>query len=270
MIDSSKSAALAARVARERAAHEDGHIDDALRKWWAVFPHVFSNPSMVALSAFYAHELGPVLGRRVLEYGCGKGDFTFWLLDQGARVTGIDVSKFNIDRCKEKALALKIDPARYDFIVMDAHQLSFPDHSFELLLGNGILHHLELSLAMTEIARVLQPGARALFQEPLGENPLLKLYRALARIHTTDERPLLRSDVDYLRREWSMQVRYSGLLTLPLAIVTSLILRPYPNNWLLRVAAGVEERLNDKHVLDHWNRFAVLVYQSPPSGGVHA
>src|ERR1700734_2247494 len=29
--------ALTERVARERAAHEDSHIDDALRKWWAFF-----------------------------------------------------------------------------------------------------------------------------------------------------------------------------------------------------------------------------------------
>jgi SAM-dependent methyltransferase len=252
---------VSARVARERAAHEDSHIDDALRSWWAAFPHVFSNPSAKSLSAFYRETLGSVEGRRILEYGCGQGDFGLWLLDQGASVSGIDVSEFNIRQCQEKASAKNLDPERYSFAVMDAHRLTFQDNSFELILGNGILHHLELSVAMSEIDRVLEPGGKALFQEPLGENPILRFYRMAARIHTLDERPLVRSDLDYLRTQWRMQVRYSGLATLPLSIVTSIILRPYPNNWLLRFAANVEKQLNDKHVLDHWNRFAVLVYE---------
>jgi SAM-dependent methyltransferase len=259
--------AIAARVARERIAHQDSRIDDALRRWWAVFPHVFSNPSMENLGAFYVHELGSVRGRRVLEYGCGQGDFALWLLDQGASVCGIDVSEFNIERCREKAEARRLEPERYSFMAMDAHTLNFPDSSFELLLGNGILHHLELSVAMAEIDRVLKPGAKALFQEPLGENPILKMYRKVAGIHTSDERPLVRKDLDYLRTRWRMRVRYSGIVTLPFAIATSIVLRPYPNNWLLRIAAGLEERLHDRHTLDHWNRFAVLVYEKPKVDG---
>jgi SAM-dependent methyltransferase len=158
-------------------------------------------------------------------------------LDQGASVCGIDVSEFNIERCKEKADARQCDRERYSFMVMDAHRLTFPDNSFELVLGNGILHHLELSAAMAEVDRVLKLGAKALFQEPLGGNPLLQLYRKAAGIHTQDERPLVRKDLDYLRMQWSMQVRYSGLVTLPFAVLTSIFSRPYPNNWLLPVAA---------------------------------
>ena len=100
--------AIAARVAREKAAHKDSRIDDALHKWWAVFPHVFTNPSMSCLGAFYEHELGRVQDKLVLEYGCGQGDFALWLLDQGATVFGIDISEFNIKRCEEKAIAREI------------------------------------------------------------------------------------------------------------------------------------------------------------------
>ena len=76
--------------------------------------------------------LGAFLGgwmvedKLVLELGCGQGDFAIWLLDQGARVFGIDISEFNIDRCREKAYARNIDPARYTFSVMNAHQTIFP------------------------------------------------------------------------------------------------------------------------------------------------
>jgi ubiquinone/menaquinone biosynthesis C-methylase UbiE len=263
MNTTSPSELVAARVAREKAAHEDSHIDDAVRKWWAVFPHVFSNPSMENLHAFYEGELGQLQGRRVLEYGCGKGDFAFWLLGQGASVCGIDVSDFNIKQCQDRASSRNYDPEQCTFMVMDAHQLKFPDNSFDLVVGNGILHHLDLSLAMQEVTRVLKPGGKALFQEPLGDNPLLRFYRKIAGIHTVDERPLIKTDIDYLTAEWNARVKYSGLVTLPFALVTSIVLRPYSNNWLLRIAAAVEERVNDKHILDNWNRFTVVVYQKP-------
>jgi SAM-dependent methyltransferase len=261
MSNANDAEAIAARVAREKAAHEDAHIDDALRRWWATFPHVFTNPSMRGLGAFYTTELGPVQNKTILEYGCGQGDFALWLLDQGATVFGIDISEFNVQRCGEKARARKLDPNRYKFAVMNAHETTFADEYFDLVVGNGILHHLDLTTAMQEIDRILKPGAKALFQEPLGENPILRFYRSIAGIHTPDERPLTRDDLTFLASRWNIKARFSGLVTLPVSIVTSLVLRPYPSNWLLQIATRAEEQLNDRHILEHWNRFAVLVYE---------
>jgi 2-polyprenyl-3-methyl-5-hydroxy-6-metoxy-1,4-benzoquinol methylase len=260
MTNTDTAPALADRIAREKAAHEDSHIDDALRKWWAVFPHAFTNPSMESLGAFFREELGSIENKLVLELGCGQGDFAVWLLDHGANVFGIDISEFNIKRCREKVSARNVDPARYAFSVMNAHETNFPDKYFDRIVGNGILHHLELPAAMSEVERILKPGAKALFQEPLGESPLLRLYRSLAGIHTVDERPLTRSDLSVLTDQWSVKTRFSGLVTFPVSLFTSIVLRQHPNNWLLRGASHVESLLNDRHILDHWNRFAVLVY----------
>jgi ubiquinone/menaquinone biosynthesis C-methylase UbiE len=171
MTDADRAVAIAERTARERAAHEDSHIDDALRKWWATFPHAFNNPSMQRLGAFFKQELGSIEDKLVLELGCGQGDFAIWLLDQGAKVFGIDISEFNITRCREKAYARNIDQTRYTFSVMNAHQTIFPSRHFDRVVGTGILHHLDLSAAMTEIDRILKPQAKPILQEPLAENP---------------------------------------------------------------------------------------------------
>jgi SAM-dependent methyltransferase len=48
--------------------------------------------------------------------------------------------------------------------------MSFPDDSFDLVFGSGIIHHLDIDRALGEIARVLRPGGRAVFVEPLGLN----------------------------------------------------------------------------------------------------
>jgi 2-polyprenyl-3-methyl-5-hydroxy-6-metoxy-1,4-benzoquinol methylase len=252
---------ISTRVEREKAAHENSHIDDALRQWWAVFPHVFKNTSMRQLAALYRDELGSVQDKTILDYGCGQGDFSLWLLDQGAKVVGIDISEFNVTRCHENINTRRFLHDRYTFAVMDAHKTTFPEKFFDRIVGNGILHHLDLPAAMGEVHRLLKPGGKALFQEPLGDNPLLRLYRSIAGIHTADERPLTRNDLHYLVDQWGIKTKYSGLVTLPTAIVTSIVLRPYPDNLFLRVAVQLEELLNRRHIFDHWNRFAVLIYE---------
>jgi SAM-dependent methyltransferase len=252
---------IAARVAREKAAHEDSHIDDNLRKAWAVFPHVFSNPSVAQLQALWSEELGPIQNIKVLDYGCGTGGIATWLLDQGASVFGIDISEFNIERSDKIAQARGFDASRYKFLVMDAHATTLPDAFFDRIVGYGILHHLDLRAAMLEVNRLLKAEGKALFWEPLGDNPLLRLYRLAMGVHTLDERPLTREDLVYLREKWGIRAKYSGLVTLPVALLTSIILRAYPANWLLRAATWIEDLLNDHHVLDNWNRMAMLVYE---------
>jgi hypothetical protein len=48
----------------------------------------------------------------------------------------------------------------------------------------------DLSLACSEIARVLRPGGPAIFVEPLGHNPLINAYRKRTpALRTVDEHP---------------------------------------------------------------------------------
>src|SRR3546814_15436315 len=77
------------------------------------------------------------------------------------------------------------------FSVDNAEQTSFPDASFDRIGGSGILHHLDLDSAYAEIARLLKPGGRAVFLEPLGHNPLYHAYRDRPPpMRTENENPL--------------------------------------------------------------------------------
>jgi ubiquinone/menaquinone biosynthesis C-methylase UbiE len=228
--DSALSNELLERVCREKSAYEDDRIDQAVRKWWGFFPHVFENTSVKSLNEHFFKELGDIRDKTVLEIGCGQGDFAAWLMDLGAHVVGIDISEFNVVRCEQKFREKFAVDDHYKFCVMDAHHLQFPDNYFDCILGNGILHHLDIAIAWKEVNRLLKPGGKALFQEPLNDNPILKLYRYLARFQTEDERPLSRSDIDYLQSRWHVRARFSGLVTLPVGIFTSVLLRPFPNN----------------------------------------
>lgn len=133
-------------------------------------------------------------GREVLEYGCGPGSSAFFVAELGGKVTGIDLSPVAIELARSEAASRGISGA--EFRVMDAERLGFPDGSFDLVCGTGILHHLDLERAFGEIARVLRAGGSAIFIEPLGHNPLIKRFRrATPHLRTAGERPLLMGDV---------------------------------------------------------------------------
>jgi SAM-dependent methyltransferase len=63
-----------------------------------------------------------------------------------------------------------------------------------VVFGIAILHHLDLKLVCREVLRVLRPGGRAIFQEPVRNSPTLKFLRSLIPYHAPDispfERPL--------------------------------------------------------------------------------
>ena len=154
-----------------------------------------------------------VPGADVLEYGCAKGEKSLRWARAGARVKGIDISGKAVEAANERARAESL-PA--EFFAMDAEAMTLPDASFDVVFGEGILHHLDLKKACREIARVLRPGGRALFVEPLGHNPALRLYRKLTpNMRTVDEHPLVRSDLEIFRRHFGqVEVTYFHLSTM--------------------------------------------------------
>src|SRR5439155_13135712 len=84
---------------------------------------------------------------------------------------------------------------RSHFLVADAPATDFADDSFDLIVDAAILHHLELRTALLEIRRILRPGGRAVFLEPMWHNPLLRIGRALTpSARTPDEHPLTVDD----------------------------------------------------------------------------
>jgi len=137
----------------------------------------------------------------VLDYGCGNGGFSMILARRGARVLGIDISPKLIEQARASATEMRRNGIAPGFLVGDALETPFRDASFDYVVGNGVLHHLDLEKAFAEIARVLKPRGMAVFMEPMYSHPLLWLVRRLTpNTHTADERPLSLADIDRARK----------------------------------------------------------------------
>ena len=158
---------------------------------------------------------------KIIEYGCGTGSYAFKLAQHGAElVTGIDISPVAIAKAQQEAIAQDVTQ-NTSFEVMNAENLELAPDSYDLICGSGILHHLDLNLAIDSIVKVLKPDGKAVFLEPLGHNILIDLYRRLTpSIRSEDEHPLLDKDLAFLGQHFhQVNIQYFYLTSLAASFI---------------------------------------------------
>jgi len=70
--------------------------------------------------------------------------------------------------------------------------IDLPDNSFDVVYASNLLHHLPNPIAaLDEMHRILKPGGKACFWDPLRHNLVINVYRQIAHeVRTRDEAPL--------------------------------------------------------------------------------
>jgi SAM-dependent methyltransferase len=157
------------------------------------------------------HLLGDVQGLRIVDFGCGSGANAIQLANRGAHVWGVDISE-DLIRLAVRRMTVNGRAGGAQFIVGSAHDLPFPDASIDIVFGIAILHHLDLALVSREVSRVLRPGGRAIFQEPVRNSATIKFVRSLIPYRAPDispfERPLTDQEIRAFAAPFSaVQVR---------------------------------------------------------------
>jgi SAM-dependent methyltransferase len=122
----------------------------------------------------------PIAGRRVLDYGCGTGDWGLMLAGEGAKVTLLDLSPVAIELALRRASVSGVAD-HVKGVARDASDLScFRDEEFDLIYASAAVHHtLKYPNALDELLRVLRPGGRLVLAETYGNNRLLNSLRRL-------------------------------------------------------------------------------------------
>jgi SAM-dependent methyltransferase len=116
----------------------------------AVFSDLVEGERAEDLAIDALREVGPA---RVLEVGCGLGDFAARIMRElGADVVAVDVSPRMIELARARGVKA---------FVADAQELPFDEGEFNCVVANWVLHHLpHLDRALSEIGRVLETHGR--------------------------------------------------------------------------------------------------------------
>ncbi len=101
-------------------------------------------------------EEGSLLGRRVLDVGCGTGRLAAALAERGARVWGVDPSEEMLAQARQNA------PRSAAFKRARAEELPFKDAWFDRAVMRLVVHLVDRGEAFREVARVLVPSGLAL------------------------------------------------------------------------------------------------------------
>jgi ubiquinone/menaquinone biosynthesis C-methylase UbiE len=161
-------------------------------KWGIKYDAVGQAQVTSKLAKALGHE--PRRYARALEIGAGTGYFSLNLLRAGVirEAVATDISPGMLRRLERSAAELG---ERVETAACEASALPFEDHSFDLVFGHAVLHHLpDLDAAFREFRRVLRPGGVVAFcGEPShygdriaawpkrGANAVAPLWRALMR-----------------------------------------------------------------------------------------
>lgn len=220
----------------EQQWHESDHFarDDS-----ALIVGVYASPVFAEAEAYHLAALGNVAGRHVLDYGCGSGGTTAQLLALGAQVTGFDISLTRLQAARQR-VAGEGGGAATGLLQCAAEMLPFADGAFDAVLGKQILHHLDLKIAVPEIARVLRPGGRAIFLEPLIHNPILEGYRRLTpHLRSPTERALSMRQIAWMGSCFRSYRHREFILLSILPVLAAALLRKRGalDGWLRRLQA---------------------------------
>lgn len=153
-----------------------------------------------------------------LDIGCGPGEIPMMLAQRWPRlrITAVDAAPHMIEQARQAAAAagLKINFAALR--LASSGRLPFEDASFDLVLCNSVLHHLQNPVgALDEIARMARPGGAVLVRDLRRPSALLAGWHMSwhGRHYRGQMRKLYRASVRaaYTSRELEEMLRKSRL-----------------------------------------------------------
>jgi ubiquinone/menaquinone biosynthesis C-methylase UbiE len=202
-------------------------------------------------------------GVNVLDYCCGRGDVSLPVARRQVNLIGIDISPNSVETTRRR-LAEEGLAARADIRVADAESTGLPDSHFDVIVCSGVLHHLELSSAFRELARVLKPTGKIICIEAMAHNPVFQAYRRRT--------PELRTEweTDHILGRQSIQLagRYFENVEPHFFHLVDLMAVPFRNrerifNLLLGILGGIDRLVLKLPGLRWWAWQCVFILSAP-------
>lgn len=154
-----------------RIFNEIKHFTNLDHIWWGAKTPAGQKRYDIKFQRFVEY-CNPQKNDKVLEIGCGDGEFTSRLAkDKRLKVVGTDITPMVVKRAKANFVKNK----NVSFKVENAEKFKAKGNSFDLVCGVSILHHLNWKKTLKESYRILKDGGKIFFSEPNYINPFIFL-----------------------------------------------------------------------------------------------
>lgn len=207
---------------------------------------------------FIRERLGELREKTLLDVGCGLGEAAVYFAMEGASVTASDISPGMCDATKRLAAA---NGVTVETVVSPVEDMGLAaDRQFDIIYTGNTLHHADLPAMLDRILPHLKPDGIFASWDPVAYNPIINLYRAMAKeVRTEDEHPLRLRDVREVQSRFeTSEVRWFWFTTLLIFILMAVVQFRSPNKerywkkvveeadswaWLYRPLAALDRAL---------------------------
>ena len=98
-------------------------------------------------------------GIKILEIGCGNGDFWLQNMEKLPGDVSITLSDNSEGVLKEAESRFNVNDTRFTYNIIDIDRISLPDSSFDMVIANHVLFYAKnINDSLKEIRRILKPN----------------------------------------------------------------------------------------------------------------
>jgi 2-polyprenyl-3-methyl-5-hydroxy-6-metoxy-1,4-benzoquinol methylase len=136
-------------------------------------PELILNPPVhCRLEYEYIKKNLPASGS-IADYGAGSGRMTIPSLQNGYKVTAIDISAQSLENLKKVARRLNLNNLTTANVLPNRE-------SFDAIIGADVLHHVEIDRELPVMYKALKKGGKIAFSEPSAYNVAWYLFLPIA------------------------------------------------------------------------------------------
>ena len=175
---------ISAQKTDENCAFSSEHISDSIKKYWTNRSQTYSEQNNAELQCnqneIWTQTILENVDKKgclkVLDIGCGPGEFSILMAKAGHNVTGVDMTEAMLEKARLNAQNYNVD---VDFVSMDVQNLQFEDDTFDLIISRNVTWNLqEIENFFKGCRRILKKDGRMVYFDA---NWYLYLYDEQAR-----------------------------------------------------------------------------------------